>query len=76
MLVTTNDPLRRLHPAVARPGRCVSRIEFVAFTVEEAQRWLDEHGCDEAIGAGTLASLYGRSAGVDVPRRQRVGFIW
>jgi hypothetical protein len=24
ILVTTNEPLRRLHPAVSRPGRCAA----------------------------------------------------
>jgi ATP-dependent 26S proteasome regulatory subunit len=26
--ITTNEDLRRLHPAVVRPGRCLAHIEF------------------------------------------------
>ncbi|HEX4521833.1 MAG TPA: ATP-binding protein [Gaiellaceae bacterium] len=76
VLVTTNDALRRLHPAVSRPGRCASRIEFVPFTPEEAQAWLDRNGGDGSADTGTLAALYARSAGVELPRRQKVGFVW
>jgi hypothetical protein len=37
VLVTTNDDLRQLHPAVSRPGRCLAKIEFVPFTPKEAE---------------------------------------
>jgi len=30
VLVTTNDDLRQLHPAVSRPGRCLAKVEFRA----------------------------------------------
>src|SRR5205823_5714536 len=40
VLVTTNEPLERIHPAVARPGRCLSRIEFDPLTKAEANEWL------------------------------------
>lgn len=75
VLVTTNDPLRTLHPAVTRPGRCASRIEFVPFTPEEATEWYERHGADGQAHSGTLASLYARSAGVELPERPRVGFV-
>jgi 2'-5' RNA ligase len=54
-IVTTNDELGELHPAVVRPGRCASQIEFAAFDAEEASEWLGE-----TTGAGTLAELYAR----------------
>ncbi len=76
VLVTTNDALRRLHPAVARPGRCASLIEFVPFTPEEARAWLERHGGDGTAQTGTLAALYARSAGVELPGPQKVGFVW
>lgn len=53
-LVTTNDELGALHPAVSRPGRCASQIEFAALTDEEAQAWT---GQSEVEGA-TIAELY------------------
>ena len=36
VLVTTNDRLGTLHPAVARPGRCAACVEFVRFAADEA----------------------------------------
>ena len=40
VLVTTNEPLRVIHPAVKRPGRCVAQVEFTAFPPDEADAWL------------------------------------
>ncbi len=39
-LITTNERIDRLHPALVRPGRCLAEIEFRAFAPEEARaRW-------------------------------------
>lgn len=57
-LVTTNDELGTLHPAVSRPGRCASQLEFGPLSAEEASEFLGEtveHG-------GTLAELYARQS--------------
>ena len=35
VLITTNEPIQRLHPALLRPGRCLSEIEFRKFTAAE-----------------------------------------
>lgn len=56
-LVTTNDELGTLHPAVTRPGRCASQIEFKPMTADEVAAWTGEN--DAAEGA-TLAELYAR----------------
>ena len=40
ILITTNEDLGKLNPAIMRPGRCASEIEFSRFTPEEANRWL------------------------------------
>ncbi len=37
VLITTNEPVRHLHPALTRPGRCLADIEFRAFQRAEAQ---------------------------------------
>src|SRR5262249_55021660 len=74
VLVTTNETLRSLHPAVSRPGRCASQVEFTAFSAEEAADWLPEPRVEPAPRAGTLASLYAREAGVDEPEQRPVGF--
>ncbi len=74
LLVTTNEPLTRLHPAVARPGRCAAKIEFLPFGPGEAGAWLAEHGGAEVEGGGTLATLYARAEGRHAVTRVKVGF--
>jgi hypothetical protein len=76
VLVTTNELLRRLHPAVSRPGRCASAVEFTSFTADEAARWLAARGLEpehrSRTDAELLAAAEGRDAAVDDERR--VGF--
>ena len=75
VLVTTNEPIRRLHPAVARPGRCAANVEFVPLGVAEARAWLAAHGADGAAsGSRTLASLYAQLEGRDPEELKLVGF--
>ena len=76
-LITTNEPLGTLHPAVTRPGRCLAEIEFGTLSVEEANRWLNHQGCPQRVSRSlTLAELYAVSRG-DEPRaltRRPIGF--
>lgn len=69
VLVTTNEEIRKLHPAVSRPGRSAANIEFLPLSEEESTVWLRERGVEEGAGAQTtLASLYARAqdfAGVE-----------
>jgi hypothetical protein len=69
VLVTTNEEIRKLHPAVARPGRSAANVEFLPLSEDESTVWLREHGVDEPADAQTtLASLYAKAhdyAGVD-----------
>jgi len=65
VLVTTNEPIRALHPAVARPGRAAANIEFVALSAAEAADWLERHAVEQAPGPATLAELYARAEGRD-----------
>jgi hypothetical protein len=76
VLVTTNEELRRLHPAVARPGRCAANIEFEALDTAEAEAWLARHGVDGPAGVRRLlASLYAQLEGFEPDaQRQQVGF--
>ena len=68
VLLTTNEPPERLHPALGRPGRCLSSIGFRRFTRPEARAAFadraipdgDEltlaeilHGCDGTTSAST-----------------------
>ncbi len=60
--ITTNEELERLHPAVVRPGRCLSRIEVGPLTHDEAVAWL---GTSEGVGrdGASLAELYAQRRG-------------
>ncbi len=37
VLLTTNEPIGRIHPALIRPGRCLDETEFRRFTRPEAE---------------------------------------
>lgn len=78
VLVTTNEPNRSLHPAVSRSGRCVSQLEFTAFSADEADAWLEARGGSGDGTPRTLASLFARLNGKEEPAgartRQPIGF--
>ena len=60
VLITTNEPVGRLHPAVVRPGRCLAEVEFRALSAGEASGWL---GTGERTAPATIAELYERRDG-------------
>jgi hypothetical protein len=75
VMVTTNEEIKKVHPAVARPGRCAANVMFDALSREEASEWLSAHGVDEeSRGARTLASLYAQAEGRDSSETVLVGF--
>ncbi len=78
VLVTTNEPLRTMHPAVARPGRCAAEVEFQKLSAEETKKWMAARDIDDpdAEGPLTLADLYGRADGFQGAKEQssQVGF--
>jgi hypothetical protein len=74
VLVTTNEPLRTIHPAVSRPGRCAAQVEFTAFPPLEADDWLERHGQVGDGSARTLASLFGHGDGLEQPEKRPFGF--
>ena len=75
VLVTTNEEIRKLHPAVARPGRCAANVEFGPLDAAEASAWLQRNGIETgASGARTLASLYAELEGRDPNETVLVGF--
>lgn len=58
-LITTNETLDKLHPAVTRHGRCGMEIRFDHLSVAEANRWLDEMGSEATVSQPILlADLY------------------
>ncbi|HWJ32703.1 MAG TPA: DUF5925 domain-containing protein [Gaiellaceae bacterium] len=75
VLVTTNEPIKKLHPAVARPGRCAANVEFEALDPQEAETWLEAHGVANGTKRGaTLAELFAVAEGRDPSETQLVGF--
>ena len=77
LLVTTNEPVGRLHPALRRPGRCWAEVEFAPFTGREAGSWLRRRGVSRRAPAGaTLAELYAvaEDRALQEPARDAFGF--
>lgn len=78
VLVTTNEPLKKLHPAVSRPGRCLSIIEFENLTPDEVQRWGAFNGVEpeELVGSKPLSELFAIAEGAinTKPQSKSVGF--
>jgi hypothetical protein len=57
ILLSTNEPVGRLHPAVTRPGRCLAEVAFRPFSRSEAAVWLGQTPA-AVRGEFTLAELY------------------
>jgi len=58
-LITTNEDLVALHPAMIRPGRCAAQVAFGAIPMEQANAWLRDRETSTRVRAPTtLASLY------------------
>jgi hypothetical protein len=55
VLVTTNESVGALHPALSRPGRCLAKTEFRELTREEIAAWCAAR--DLAAPAAKQASL-------------------
>lgn len=75
VLVTTNEPIRGLHPAVARPGRCAANIEFEPLSTDEAAAWLAHHDFRERVERPiAIAELYAKLEGRSVDSMPPTGF--
>lgn len=80
-LITTNEELQNLHPAIVRPGRCLANLEFCQFSELEAREWLEAHGCTRSVSseASTLSHLYAVAESqapiVNLAPSKRAGFI-
>jgi hypothetical protein len=75
VLVTTNEPLRRVDPALVRAGRCWSQVEFVPLPAAQANDWLAARGSQSRVDAPvTLADLYALCRGVPLRASGRMGF--
>ncbi len=58
VLLTTNEHIERIHPAVTRPGRCLARVEFSLFSPSEAREWLPLDTAAPARSQSSLAEMY------------------
>jgi SpoVK/Ycf46/Vps4 family AAA+-type ATPase len=75
LLVTTNEPIARLHPAVRRPGRCRASIDFGPFDAAEATAWLAVNDIDREVAHPvTLAQLYAIAEDREMGARATEGF--
>lgn len=79
VLVTTNERLTSLHPAIVRPGRCASRILFDGIPLDEARAWLAERGVaepedwrDDPPSTPRIADLFAIAAGAELRDDERV----
>ena len=74
VLVTTNEEIK-LHPAVARPGRCAANASFAPLSGEEAALWLADRGAEATVaGPTTIASLYALADDSGAQPKPSVGF--
>jgi len=73
-LITTNDDIRKLHPATTRYGRCLSQVEFRRFDEDASAAWLRHRGIEQGRGILSLAELYAVASGQAVDSERRVGF--
>lgn len=74
VLITTNEPVGTLHPAVRRPGRCWATVAFEPLSIPEADAWLAARGGGSVGAPTTLADLHGVLAGEAPPRARPFGF--
>jgi hypothetical protein len=74
VLVSTNEPLRRLHPAVRRSGRCLAQIEFKPLGIGAANAWLAARGQQRVTSPLVLADLYAIARGAQVEAARPFGF--
>lgn len=76
VLITTNDELGKLHPAVTRHGRCALEIGYGPLSVEESNSWLARSDGHRVDNPSTLADLYAlvNDWSAPIKRQAKVGF--
>lgn len=58
ILITTNEEIDKLHPAVSRPGRCAVKAHFGSLSWAEAREWAKANNVSLPRGEYSLAELY------------------
>ena len=80
-LITTNEEVQNLHPAIVRHGRCLTNLEFPEFSDSEAREWLESHGhpSSTSLKKLTLSDLFAtagfQASIVNAVPLKRAGFI-
>jgi SpoVK/Ycf46/Vps4 family AAA+-type ATPase len=80
-LITTNEEVRNLHPAIVRHGRCLTNLEFPEFPESEACQWLESHGCPSSSPSRNLtlsdlfAAVGSQTSIVNTAPIKRAGFV-
>lgn len=79
-LLTANEELGKIDPAIKRPGRCIQCLNFPALPVNQANEWLAANNCKQRVKNDTmLADLYGmKSAKVRkelLAPQEKFGFV-
>lgn len=77
VLLTTNEDLGGLHPAVTRPGRCLAKVEFELFSPADAAAWLGS-AAHPPTGPSSLAELYAlaeQRSGLRADRALQGGYL-
>jgi len=70
VMITTNEPISSLHPALTRPGRCLAEIEIPRFDAAGAREWLAaKPEVTVPPGGATLAELFELRDGAPGERR-------
>lgn len=75
VMITTNEHVGTLHPAVARAGRCTMAHDFDHLSVDEANAWLAARAAAATVARPTtVADLYAMLDGRPEPPARTIGF--
>jgi hypothetical protein len=73
-LLTANEEIGRIDPALTRPGRCLQALEFEAFEPAAATEWLKARGCERVVEEpATLSQLFAMKSAAPVVQNRRGG---
>lgn len=63
VLITTNEPLGKIHPAIRREGRCMANVEFGHLSADEVGAWADAHNLPDFVKEDNmvLSDMYARA---------------
>ena len=77
VLITTNEPLEKINPAVSRAGRCLANIQFTELDAKTADIWRGIHNQPITNKSALLADLYNQlnnNNHIQIPNMVKIGF--